>query len=123
MCQQGLPFIWACKSDVEVNQTTILISAFNYGGLCITNEAVEKFFFITEKRSHLNIQKFGLAVIDIKVIVEKLKSFSYIRDFFNIKHSSKMPVSEEALNDTLYNTLHLYIKVWSFTFDNKKVGK
>ena len=40
-------------------------------------------------------QKFGLAVIDTKVIVEKLKSFSYIRDFFNdIKHSSERSVSE-----------------------------
>ena len=34
-----------------------------------------------------------------------------------------MPVSEKALNDTLYNILHLYIKVRPFTFDKNKVGK
>ena len=41
----------------------------------------EKMFVVAEKYFHINTQKFGLAAIDIKVIVEKLKSFSTIRDF------------------------------------------
>ena len=58
------------------------------------------------------------------MIVEKLTSFSHIRDFFNdIKHSSEIPVSEEVLNVMLYNILHLYIKVRSFTFAKHKAEK
>ena len=51
-----------------------------------------------EKYFHINAQKFGLAVIDKKVIDEKLKLFSYIRDFFNdLKHSYEIPLPEEIL--------------------------
>ena len=114
----------ASKSDVEVNWNTKLVSALNCGGFCIINETVEKIFVVAEKYFHINTQKFGLAAIDIKVIVEKLKSFSTIRDFFDdIKHSSEIPVSEEVLNVTLYNILHLYIKVRSFAFAKNKFEK
>ena len=123
-CQQALSLLWACKCDVEINGNTKLISALNRGGLCIINETVEKIFVVAEKYFQINTQKFGLTVIDVKMIVEKLKSFSYIRGFFNdIKHSSETPVSEEVLNVTLCNILHLYIKVRSFTFAKNKVEK
>ena len=122
--QQALSLLSACKSDVEINQNTKLVSALNRGGLCVINETVEKILVVAEKYIHINTQKFGLKVIDIKAIVEKLKSFSYIRDFFNdIKRSSEIPVSEEVLNVTLYNILHLYIKIRSFTFAKNKVEK
>ena len=34
-----------------------------------------------------------------------------------------MPVSEKVLNVTLYNMLHLYIKIQSYTFAKNKVEK
>ena len=51
--------------------------------LCIINETVEKISVVAENYFHINAQKFESAV-DIKVIVERLKSFSYIRDFLMI---------------------------------------
>lgn len=56
-----------------------------------------------------------------KYFIEKLKIFSYLRDFFNNdKHSCRKPVSKQFLNITLYKVLHLYIKVWAFIFAKKK---
>ena len=70
-----------------------------------------------EKHFYINTQKFVLAVIEIKLIIEKLKTFSYIRYLFNdVKRSSEILASEEVLNITLYNILHLFVKVRSFTF-------
>lgn len=78
VCQQALSLLSACKGGAEVVYQENLCQA-------------EKYF-------HINAQKFGLAVIDKKVIDEKLKLFSYIRDFFNdIKHSYEIPLPEEVL--------------------------
>ena len=105
-CQQGLSLLPTCQSDLEINGNIKLVSSFNRSGLCIINETVER-----------NTLKFGLVVIDTKVIFEKIKLFSYIRDFLNdIKHSSEIPVSEEVLNVTLHDMLHLYIKVCAILY-------
>ena len=123
-CQQALSLLSACKSDNDGDRSLKLVSALNRGGLCIINETVEKIFIIAEKYFHISTLKFGLRDIDINGIVEKLRAFSYIKDYFNdIKHSSEIPVSEEVVYATLYNVLHLYIKVRSFTFAKDKVEK
>ena len=123
-CQQALALLTACKTSNDVDRSLKLVSALNRGWLCIINETIEKIFVIAEKYFHISTLKFGLRHIDINDIVEKLRSFSYIKDYFSeIKHLSEIPVSEEVSYTTLHNILHLYIKVRSFTFAKDKVEK
>ena len=105
--------------DVEINQNTKLVSALKRGGLCIINERVEKIFVVAEKYFHMNTQKFGLAVLDIKVmIVEKLKSFCYIRDFLMILNIFWKYQCQKKLWMLHYITYYIYCYILSFPFQN-----
>ena len=85
--QQALSQLLASKRNAGVNQSTRFSAALNRGGLYnqLNNQK--------ESLSYLRIfsPKYGsldMAVINARMIVEKLKTFSYTRVFFSdIKHS------------------------------------
>lgn len=116
VCQQALSLLSACKSDAEVNRNTKLVSALNHSGLCIINEKVEKVFFVAEKDAfHKNTQKFGLAVIHIKTIVEKLSGFSILRIFLMILNTFLKCQSQKKFWMLHYITCYIYISRYNPT--------
>ena len=50
-----------CKSDVEVNRNTKLVSTLNRGRSRIIKKIVEKIFVVAEAHFHVNSQKSGFA--------------------------------------------------------------
>ena len=52
-----------------------------------------------------------------------MKSFSYINEFLMILIFFSNTVSDKFNNVTLYNILHLCIRVWSFNFIRNKAEK
>ena len=87
------------------------------GLLWAITEDMHKYFFAAEKYFTIRVEKNVIRKILVDGITFELKTFSYIKAFFNnIVSSAEIKATSEVTKNVLVSIIKLYIKVRAHSF-------
>lgn len=116
--QQSIAVLKAGKKQEHImTENHKLTSSLNHGGLWEITKPAQTIFIRTEKYFRFLTSDCLVTGIDIDEIKSNSTNDSEVLTAFNcMKANSELKVDDRVAKDVLQNIIHLYIRVWSFSF-------